>query len=271
MRDDDCVRFLEWALPRMGHRWRGYRRVRRQVRRRLARRLAELGLPDADAYRDHLEANPAEWRRLERLCRITISRFFRDRRLFETFGATLLPGLERAARERGSRGARIWSAGCGAGEEAYSIALLARGREGAAIECEVVGTDVDPLQIERGAAAVYRSSSLREVPEALRARAFERLGSDAWELRPEYRRGVRLAVGDVRRESPEGVFDAVFCRNLAFTYFDEAAQRQVLARFAEATAPRGLLVVGGHERLPEPADGEGRAWAEVARSIWRKR
>ncbi len=270
MRDDDCVRFLQWALPRMGHRWCGYRRVRRQVRRRLARRLRDLGLPDVDAYRARLGAHPGEWRRLERLCRITISRFFRDRRLFETFGERLLPGLARAARERGERGARIWSAGCGAGEEPYSIALLARGREGAAVECEILGTDVDPVQIARGRAAVYRGSSLREVPEALRAQAFAPVGADAWQLLAPFRRGVRLEVGDVRRESPGEAFDAVFCRNLAFTYFDEAAQRRVLARFAETLAPGGLVVVGGHERLPEPADGEAAAWEEVERSIWRR-
>ena len=58
-RDDAaCVAFLQWALPRLGLRWAGYRKVRRQVCRRLHRRLAELGLPDLDAYRARLAADP---------------------------------------------------------------------------------------------------------------------------------------------------------------------------------------------------------------------
>lgn len=38
---DDCVAFLQWALPQLGLRWAGYRRVRGTVCRRLRRRLRE--------------------------------------------------------------------------------------------------------------------------------------------------------------------------------------------------------------------------------------
>jgi chemotaxis protein methyltransferase CheR len=78
--DAECVDFLQWALPRLGLRWQGFRKVRRQVCRRVARRIAELGLADADAYRLYLERNPQEWDALAELCRVTISRFWRDRR-----------------------------------------------------------------------------------------------------------------------------------------------------------------------------------------------
>jgi hypothetical protein len=56
MTDADCVALLQWALPRMGMRWPGFRKVRRQVCKRIARRIADLGLPDLAAYRAHLEA-----------------------------------------------------------------------------------------------------------------------------------------------------------------------------------------------------------------------
>jgi hypothetical protein len=32
--DAECVVFLQWALPRLGLRWQGFRKVRRQVCRR---------------------------------------------------------------------------------------------------------------------------------------------------------------------------------------------------------------------------------------------
>ena len=44
MRDEDGVRFLQWALPCMGLRWPGFRKVRRQVLRRIDRRVVALGL-----------------------------------------------------------------------------------------------------------------------------------------------------------------------------------------------------------------------------------
>ncbi|MGZ8741226.1 MAG: CheR family methyltransferase, partial [Gaiellaceae bacterium] len=71
MRDADCVRFLQWALPRLRMGWRGFRNVRRQVCRRVDRRLRELGLSGVDAYREHLLANAQEWEKLDELCHVT--------------------------------------------------------------------------------------------------------------------------------------------------------------------------------------------------------
>ena len=50
MKDAHCTALLRWALPRLGMRWAGFRRVRGQVCKRLRRRMAELGLPDLADY-----------------------------------------------------------------------------------------------------------------------------------------------------------------------------------------------------------------------------
>jgi hypothetical protein len=46
MNDPELVAFLRWALPRVGLRWQGYRKVRARVRKKLNERLGELGLPE---------------------------------------------------------------------------------------------------------------------------------------------------------------------------------------------------------------------------------
>ena len=115
MRDDDCIVFLQWALPRMGFWWPGFRKVRRQVCKRVGRRMKELGLTDLEAYREHLEVHPEEWATLDGFCRITISRFFRDRGVYETLGREVLPGLARLSSSEGESPVRIWSAGFGGG------------------------------------------------------------------------------------------------------------------------------------------------------------
>ena len=79
MLDQDCVRFLQWVLPRLRMRWPGFRKVRRQVCRRLQHRMNELELPGADAYRDYLLGHADEWPVVEHACRVTVSRFNRDR------------------------------------------------------------------------------------------------------------------------------------------------------------------------------------------------
>ena len=113
-------------------RWVGFRRVRRQVCKRIARRLIELGLQDLEAYRTLLGADAGEWSRLDSLCRITISRFYRDRAVWNYLGDVLLPDLTRFARRRGDEELRCWSVGCASGEEPYTLAMVWRWKIGAA-------------------------------------------------------------------------------------------------------------------------------------------
>jgi chemotaxis protein methyltransferase CheR len=268
MRDAECVELLRWALPRLRLRWPGFRRVRRQVCRRVGRRLRELGLPDAPAYRAHLEAHPAEWERLDALCRISISRFFRDRSVFAALGARVLPVLAARARAQGRDELRAWSAGCASGEEAYSLAILWGASAPAGARLRIVATDADPQLLGRARRARYPASSLAELPPGQREAAFERRGA-LYGLRAPLREGVELRCQDVRREAPEGSFDLVLCRNLAFTYFEPALQAEVLARILAALRPGGALVIGLHESLPESAPGLA-PWPG-ARAVYEKR
>ncbi len=272
MEDTACVAFLQWALPRLGLRWAGFRRVRRQVGKRVDRRLRALGLADVAAYRAHLETCADEWRVLDDLCRIPISRFWRDRGVFAHLGEVVLPDLARAAAVRGEGRLRCWSAGCASGEEPYSLAIawvLAAAARSPPVAFEVVATDADGHLLERARAARYGAGSLRELPPAWRERAFAPWGAD-FVLRAEIRDHVALLRQDVREEAPPGRFDLVLCRNLAFTYFDEPVQRGVVRRIAVALEAGGALVVGAHERLP--AGAESHVSPSTAKlGIYRKR
>lgn len=124
MRNTDCVAFLQGHLPRLGLRWASFRKVRGTVCKRLRRRLCELGLKDLDAYAAYLAVRPEEWVRLDALCRIPISRFYRDREVFRTLGTRVLPALAQGVAEAGGHLVRAWSAGCASGEEPYSLRIV---------------------------------------------------------------------------------------------------------------------------------------------------
>lgn len=252
-----CRAFLQWALPHLELDWRGFRRVHRQVCKRIGRRLAALRLASLDQYRAYLEGHPAEWRVLDSFCRISVSRLMRDRSVFERLAGVVLPSLAAAAQARGAKELRCWSAGCASGEEPYTLALLWRfelAERFPGLAMHVVATDVDRQLLERAALGRYRRSSLREVPPSWTAAAFTPDGQ--WlELRPEFREGVEFVAQDIRESAPEGVFDLILCRNLAFTYFDELLQRRVAERLLNSLQPGGALVVGERERVPPGVPG----------------
>jgi len=261
VKDVDCIHFLQWSLPRLGLRWAGFRRVRGQVCKRLRRRLAALSLKDLSDYRALLAADEGEWRQLDGLCRVSISRFYRDQGVWRWLERDLLPQLAVQASARGETRLRIWSAGCASGEEPYTLALMfAFGDTPKSCEPEILATDADPHLLARARRACYPGSSLRELPAKWRA-AFERSGEEFC-LRPEYRTPVRFLAQDIRREVPTGRFDLVLCRNLVFTYFQAPLQAAIARRLTDVLVPGGLLLLGSHESLPEAVPGlvQERRW-----------
>jgi chemotaxis protein methyltransferase CheR len=253
MRDQDCIAFLHWCLPRLRLRWPGYRRVRRTVCKRIARRLRELGLDGLDAYRRYLEASPLEWPRLDAFCRIPISRFYRDRAVFEALGRGILPDLARQAEAEGRRELRAWSAGCASGEEAYSLRLVWDFMVGPNVpdmRLSVLGTDAEPEMLRRAEAACYTGGSLRDLPPAWIAQAFA-AEENLFRLLPTHRHDIEFWRQDIRETWPAGRFDLILCRNLVFTYFEPALQEELLIELDRRLQSPGYLVIGAHERLPE--------------------
>lgn len=257
MHDQQCVRFLQEWLPRIGLRWAGYRKVRRTVCKRIARRLRALGLPDFDAYGAYLETHPEERETLQAFCRISISRFYRDQAVYRLLERDVFPASAAAARARGDPAVRCWSAGCASGEEPYTVRLvwdIAVARRFPGMKLEIIATDADAGLLERAAAALYGAGSLKELPPSYRMAAFER-ADDSHRLKPEFRDGVRLQCQDIRVSQPDGPFDVVLCRNLAFTYFNADTQRVVLRSILDRLRLGGFLVIGAHERLPDVGEG----------------
>lgn len=255
--DQASIAFLKWCLPRLGLHWPGYRKVRRLVTKRLNRRLLELELADLDAYRAALLREPGEWARLDALCRIPISRFYRDRHVFDAIAREVLPAAIAAVIDRGDTGLRCWSAGCASGEEPYTLALswrfVAR-CDKPKLRFTVIASDNDETMLKRAAAACYARSSLKDLPPEWIDRAFSR-SADLFCLLPEFRGDVRFMRQDIRREMPDGPFDLILCRNLVFTYFDEVLQRRLLHEMSERLVGRGFLILGAHEAVPEEGAG----------------
>ncbi|MCL5669528.1 MAG: chemotaxis protein CheR [Gammaproteobacteria bacterium] len=257
MKDTECVRFLQWAMPKLRLRWPGFRRVRKQVCKRLARRLRELNLPELPAYAAYLDAHQEEWAVLDGLCHITISRFYRDRAVFDYLDGKILPALAESSLHRGVNILRCWSAGCASGEEAYTLLLLwevHHASRAPAAEMRVVATDVDERVLERARKGCYSGGSLRELPPDLLAGGFERLAR-LYCVKQALRNKVLFQRQDLRAAMPAGPFDLILCRNAAFTYFDEALQQEVLQGFYERLPAGGILVLGRHEALPQGSRG----------------
>lgn len=258
MRDSDCTAFLQSCLPRLRLRWPGFRRVRKQVCKRLGRRIDELGLSGLPAYRDYLDTRPEEWKILDGLCRITITRFYRDRGVFDALRFKILPALGEKACESGTDAIRCWCAGCCSGEEAYTLQILWKidvlPRLAKRLPLRIVATDMDSGVLERARKGIYPESSLADLPKEWIPAAFSQSGATRV-IREPFREDITFVRQDVRRQLPEGTFSLILCRNLVLTYFEESLQREILEKLFERLEPGGIFVVGIHESIPEGVPG----------------
>jgi chemotaxis protein methyltransferase CheR len=266
MRDEECVRFLQQVLPKLHMRWAGFRKVRAQVCKRIHRRIQYLGLDGTDDYCDYLETHRDEWQTLDALCRVTISRFYRDKMMFAFLEQEVLPTLAQQVIARGGDCLKVWCVGSGSGEEPYTIVLVWQLRlqsQFPGLKLQVIATDADPNMIRRAGEACYQYGTVKNLPEEWREQAFARQAEN-YCLKPEYQSDIRFRVEDVREATPAEEFDLVLCRNLVFTYFDEDQQEEILRRIQAVLRDEGALVIGIHENLPEAIAGF-RPWSDRLR------
>lgn len=238
----DFETFLAEALPPLGLSPAAL--IRRNIRRRVVRRMESVGVHDFPSYLRFLHRNPSERDNLRRLFTVTISRFFRNRRVFEALASQVLSPLA-------AKGNPVcaWSAGCASGEEAFTLRILWEELPGRKPDLSIVATDIDEECLKRAGEGLYPESSIREVPGDISDRYFRGEGG-RYRLREAVVRSVTFRRHDLLCESPPGNFDLVLCRNAAFTYF--AVPRRIA--IAAVVPPGAVLVLGRTEKLPREAE-----------------
>jgi chemotaxis protein methyltransferase CheR len=230
--------------------WSGYRKVRKGVKRRISRHMQELECPNTGAYLDLLEKSDALRRECARRMTVSISRFFRDRKLWLDLEQEILPALIATHKKT----IRIWSAGCARGEEVYCVAIIwDRLREKYAHQAQlaITATDVNPDAIDKARTAVYTKSSLKEIPLEIQERYFDlQTSRNRFDLKSFIKKGIDWKVQDILENAPGAVFDIIFLRNNLLTYYQDHLKNKGLDIVVGALAPGGWLIVGSHEKLP---------------------
>jgi chemotaxis protein methyltransferase CheR len=127
------------------------------------------------------------------------------------------------------------------------------------LQFRVVATDIDPRAIQRAQRACYHASSVKQLPVKWRDRAFHAIDDELC-LKDEYRGPVTFMVQNIREAMPQGAFHLILCRNLVFTYFDEASQQEILQRLTNKLLAGGALLIGKLESLPQ-GSGEIEPWS----------
>lgn len=243
MLGDNEFRLLLQHLERP---WTGYRKVRKGVKKRLHRHMEALGCTTIESYIKLIELRPNEKDVCEQCLLVTISRFFRDRRLWQILKDRLLPLLIQAFEAP----VRIWCAGCACGEEPYSLAIVWSSMENSPT-LELLATDAQSVCLDRARKGIYGRSSFKEVRGELRDAYFvSRRGGRSFQIKTNQLPPIQWQRHNLLDPPPHGSFQMIFLRNNLLTYHQGPLLSAAFDRIVSTLDPGGYLVVGSHEKLP---------------------
>ncbi len=176
---------------------------------------------------------------------------FHDVETFTYLKHEVLPELLAQAQEQ-QHDLRLWSAGCGSGEDPYTLAMLLIDLLGSHLLADTItifATDEDERTLAHARRGIYPAHQLADLPEGYRERFFERLG-EQYCITPALRERVIFGSHELRTNAPFPRLDLVVCpRGLSSLAPEE--QQDVFARWAYAlSARRGFLFLG---RVAAPA------------------
>lgn len=226
--------------------FRGYAMA--SVKRRLIQARDRYECRTFSALQERILHEPTMMPELLSFLTVQVSELFRDPSYFKGIREHVVPFLKTYP------SIKVWVAGCSAGEELYSLAILFR-EEGLESRTMFYGTDINPKALERAEAGVY------EVDRMATFTANHQLSGGKSSLSDYYTAAYGGAVFDkslrqrVVFSDHSLVSDAVFaevhlisCRNVLI-YFDRDLQDRAIGLFVDSLGRQGFLGLGTKESL----------------------
>jgi len=222
----------------------------------IAKRMSATGCATMADYAAYLANHCAEAKEFHQVLCVAHSGFFRNPLSFALLEQRILPDLLKNRQQNGCREIRIWSAGCAAGQEAWSVAILLDELTRAndpPHPYRIFASDLSEPLLAMARAGVYSAESVGNVRLRQLNECFIRQG-ELFMIAPRLHAKVDFSAYDLLDQdtsSPQasiyGDFNLILCCNLLF-YYRPAIQRRILDKLCRDLVPGGFLVSGETER-----------------------
>ncbi len=240
-------RLLLDAIHRRYHYdFRGYSVA--SLKRRLSRAREHFGCRTFSQLQDRVLHDETVLPELLSFLTVQVSELFRDPAYFLAIREKVVPHL------RTYPSLKVWVAGCSAGEELYSLAILFR-EEGLEKRTIFYATDINTEALKQAEAGVYEMSRIPLFTENHRKAGGKSSLSDYYTaaydraiLDRSLRRRVVFSDHSLVSDSVFAEVQLVSCRNVLI-YFDRELQDRAVGLFKDSLVRKGFLGLGGRESL----------------------
>jgi chemotaxis protein methyltransferase CheR len=218
------------------------------LRRRLRTALGHFHCTTLSQLQDRVMHEPTVFPALLDYLTIQVSEMFRDPSYFRALREHVVPLL------RTYPSLKVWVAGCSAGEEAYSLAILLH-EEGLLSRTLIYATDINPRTLKKAESGIYpadrmggytvnhRESGARTSLSDYYTAAYERAI-----LEKSLRDHIVFSDHSLATDSCFAEVQLISCRNVLI-YFNRELQDRALGLFRESLCRQGFLGIGAKESL----------------------
>jgi chemotaxis protein methyltransferase CheR len=219
-------------------------------RRRINVRVRATNSESYEVYLKLLKKDPQEYEFLVNTLTVNVSEFFRNPETFKIIEKEVIPSILKYRSGSLIRSIRIWSAGCAAGEEVYSLGILLHRTlktDFNKYKIRIIGTDIDAQSLEKARKGVYSENSLKNLDPGTKERYFLKQ-KDTYQVIDELKNIAQFKHQDLISSPRIDHFDLIFCRNVMI-YFKKEIQEQLQLNFYKILQKGGFFIMGKSETL----------------------
>lgn len=183
------------------------------------------------------------------------SEFFRNPLTFAMLEQFVIPKLATGHNPENPSEIRIWSAGCAAGQEPYSLAMLThhyKTSHPANSRFRIFATDVSEKQLQTAQQGIYDGKMLQNTRMAFVNDYFTKT-ENTYKVDDRIKSQVGFSVYDLLQQGSSappasifGDFDLIMCSNVLFYYHPET-RKMILSKFYRSLKQGGFFVTGEAE------------------------
>lgn len=225
------------------------------VRGRLNKLIKGQGFSSFDEYFDYVLDDTTGKSLISLIDKISTnhSYFFRENDHFNFLLEQGFPEFVQKYENTPDGDLRIWSAGCAAGEEPYTLAILLYEYFGPRIyqgKPVILATDISLTALELAMEGVYVHERVKTVPKNLSDKYLRPEGKEKMAVTDNVKKMVLFKRLNFMRDSfPfKKKFHFIFCRNVMI-YFDTETKLDLVAKFHRYLHDDGYLFIGHSETL----------------------
>jgi len=181
------------------------------------------------------------------------SYFFRENEHFKYLSTNILPEIENYQKLKEPSELRIWCAGCAAGEEPYTLAILLKeyfGKKLPGTKPVILATDISTSALSTAKSGIYTQDKLKSMPAKYIDKYFNNMGTGKYSVKTNLRELILFKRLNLMRDTfPfSNKFDIIFCRNVMI-YFDKETRENLISKYYTNLTSNGILFIGHSETI----------------------